>query len=173
MNKTFIISDTHFEHRNIIDYCDRPFTSVEEMNKTLIANWNRVVSKHDRVFMLGDFALTGKDRIIEIGQQLNGRKTLIMGNHDGASISTYYNAGFEFVSKFPIVFNNYFILSHMPQNIMANGVYSNIFGHIHDNPIYPTATPVSFCASVERINYTPILFEDIVAAMKKEEANEN
>lgn len=102
MEKIWFIADSHFSHKNVIDYCNRPFCSVEEMNGALIHNWNKIVKNNDRVFMLGDFALCGKDKIIEIGQQLNGRKILIMGNHEGASLSTYYNAGFEMVSRFPL-----------------------------------------------------------------------
>ena len=93
--KIWFIGDSHFNHRMIIPYCNRPFATVSEMNKTLIDNWNKVVRKEDKVIMNGDFALSGKDKIIEIGQQLNGRKTLVLGNHDGASLKTYYEAGFE------------------------------------------------------------------------------
>ena len=60
------------------------------MNQVLIKNWNNTVKKEDRIFVLGDFCLSGKNKIIEIGKQLNGRKTLILGNHDSASIKTYY-----------------------------------------------------------------------------------
>ena len=87
--KIFLIGDCHFGHRNIIKYCNRPFASVEEMTDTLIKNWNGVVGKNDIVYVVGDFALCGKQKIIEIGQQLNGRKRLILGNHDQASLDTY------------------------------------------------------------------------------------
>lgn len=116
--------------------------------------------------MNGDFALSGKDKIIEIGQQLNGRKTLILGNHDGASLKTYYDAGFEMVSKYPIVVGEFFIVSHMPQYIQENGVYINLFAHIHNNPEFKSVSSRSFCTSAERINYTPILFEDIKAQIQ-------
>jgi len=56
---TFFTSDTHFNHANIIKFCDRPFKDVELMNETLIANWNRVVGLDDTVFHLGDFCLGG------------------------------------------------------------------------------------------------------------------
>ncbi len=157
-------------HKNIIQYCNRPFDNIEEMNKTIIKNWNDIVSKNDTVFMLGDFALCGKDKIVEIGQKLNGKKTLVLGNHDRASLNTYYQAGFEYVSKYPIIFNDFFILSHEPQHISGNGLYANIFAHIHDNPIFSTVTPRSFCVSVERINYTPISFEKVLNKMKVSEA---
>lgn len=116
--------------------------------------------------MNGDFALSGKDKIIEIGQQLNGRKTLVLGNHDGASLKTYYDAGFEMVSKYPIVVGEFFIVSHMPQYIQENGVYANIFAHVHTNPMYKSVSSRSFCVSAERINYTPISFEIIKKQME-------
>ena len=153
-------------HRNIIEYCNRPFKDVYEMNKVIIDNWNKVVRKEDKVIMNGDFALCGKDMVIEIGQQLNGRKTLILGNHDGASLKTYYDAGFEMVSKYPILVDEFFIVSHQPQFVQSNGVYANIFAHVHNNPEYTDCSSRSFCVSAERINYTPIEFNEIIRRMK-------
>ena len=126
----------------------------------MIDNWNKVVRKDDKVIMNGDFALCGKERIIEIGLKLNGRKTLILGNHDGASLKTYYDAGFEMVSKYPILVDEFFIVSHMPQYVQESG-YVNVFAHVHDNPEFKSVSKRSFCTSAERINYTPILFDDI------------
>lgn len=166
MSEVFMIGDTHFCHSNIIKYCDRPFNSTEEMNEKLIENWNKVVGKQDRVFMMGDFALCGKEKIIEIGNRLKGKKILILGNHEGASLKTYYEAGFEMVSKYPILFNEFFILSHEPQYVQENGVYANIFAHVHTNPMYKSVSSRSFCVSAERINYTPISFEIIKKQME-------
>lgn len=164
-SKVWFIADTHFDHLNIIKYCDRPFTNTEEMNQCLINNWNKVVKKNDRVFMLGDFALCGKNKIIEIGKQLNGRKTLILGNHDGGSLQTYYNAGFEMVSKYPIVFNDY-ILSHYPVDCSST-LFKNIYGHVHNSEQYRDVTLNDICVSVERINYTPISLEEIEKKFKE------
>lgn len=78
----FFISDTHFGHANIIKYSNRPFSSVQEMDRTLIENWNHVVGPKDHVYHLGDFAFAPRDRIAYILSQLNGIKHFIMGNHD-------------------------------------------------------------------------------------------
>ena len=140
------------------------------MNETLISNWNKVVKRDDRVFMLGDFALCGKDKIIEIGQKLNGRKILILGNHDGASLPTYYNAGFEMVSKFPIIFQDFFILSHEPIEFLPlNTPFVNIFGHVHNDMRFPTITPRGACVSVERWNYMPVEFNQLISLIKSED----
>ena len=96
----YITSDQHFFHKNIIDYENRPYSSVEEMNEDLITKWNSVVTDEDTVFCLGDFALSNKDNIIEIGNRLNGHKVLIKGNHDHASNITYQKAGFEKVDTY-------------------------------------------------------------------------
>ena len=152
-------------HANIIRYCSRPFTSVEEMDETIIERWNKVVGLHDIIYVLGDFALTGKDRIIEIGKRLNGKKNLILGNHDGASIRTYHEAGFEFVSKYPILFHDFILLSHNPLFLNENTPYGNFYGHVHDNPSYKDFSKQSACVSVERINYTPISYEEIIKNM--------
>ena len=167
-NKIWLIADTHFSHTNVIQYCGRPFKDKFEMDKVLVQNWNNVVKKQDVVFMLGDFALCGKDKIIQIGQQLNGRKTLILGNHDGASKNTYYAAGFEYVSKYPIILDDWFILSHHPKFTENNGLYVNIYGHVHNDSAYKDYSADSFCVSAERIDYTPIDFEVIKEIIKRE-----
>lgn len=168
--KIFLIGDTHFSHFNIIKYCNRPFDDAEQMNKELIKNWNSVVGKYDIVYVLGDFALCGKEQIIKITQQLNGRKRLILGNHDKASLETYYRAGFEYVYNHPIILEDFYILSHYPQTyIQKDGLYANIFAHVHDDPAYVDSSARTFCVSAERIAYIPILFEKIKEIMKEHE----
>jgi calcineurin-like phosphoesterase family protein len=139
------------------------------MNETLIQNWNSVVGKQDIVYMLGDFALCGKGQIIEIGNRLNGRKRLILGNHDTGSFETYYKAGFEYVYNHPIILDEFYILSHMPKFTQSDGLYANIYAHVHNDPTYKDVSQRSFCASAERIEYTPILFDDILKAMMEVE----
>lgn len=74
-------SDFHFGHRNVINYCNRPFASVEEMNAALVKLWNDQVRPQDEVYFLGDFSLNPRWSR-EITPQLNGIKTLVHGNHD-------------------------------------------------------------------------------------------
>ena len=75
-------SDTHFGHNGIINYCNRPFSSVEEMNNELIRRWNVCVLPEDTVYHLGDFSFCGLIKTREILSQLNGKIVLIKGNHD-------------------------------------------------------------------------------------------
>ena len=91
----WVTSDTHFNHANIIKYCNRPFSSVEEMNEPIIANWNKVVSQGDTVYHLGDFALGNKSLIPDFLERLNGHISFIMGNHDNLDIMKSFETPFR------------------------------------------------------------------------------
>lgn len=164
--KTFFISDTHFNHYNIIKYCDRPFSSLYYMDQELIERWNNVVSKEDIVYHLGDFALGGKDVSRYYCQILNGRIRLVLGNHDTNKVRDYYEMGFDRVYDKPIIYNQFYILSHEPIFITENMPYANIYGHVHNNPEYKDVTSNTACVSVERIDYRPIEFDKLTKLMQ-------
>lgn len=92
---TFFTSDTHFNHANIIRFCNRPFKDVNQMNEVLIENWNRVISPGDTVFHLGDFCLGGSLEWTNVLDRLNGKIHLILGNHDMKNIRQGYINRFE------------------------------------------------------------------------------
>lgn len=80
---TFFTSDSHFFHRNIIKFCDRPYKDLDEMHIGMINEWNSVVTPADVVYHLGDFAFSDSVYKIEnILVRLNGIKHLVPGNHD-------------------------------------------------------------------------------------------
>ena len=82
-NKVFFTADLHFGHKNIIKYCNRPFVNLEEMQDKIIREWNKVIPNDADVFILGDVAFSlSKTKIKGIFDSLNGRKHLILGNHD-------------------------------------------------------------------------------------------
>jgi len=78
-------ADTHFNHKNILKYTSRPFSTVKEMNENLVARWNStVLQERDEIWLLGDFAFShpeGED-IYQLFWKLRGRKCLVVGNHD-------------------------------------------------------------------------------------------
>lgn len=76
-------SDHHFGHRAVIDYSERPFPGVPEMDETLIKNWKAAVGGDDLVYVVGDFSFHKNERTREIFFSLPGKKILIQGNHDG------------------------------------------------------------------------------------------
>lgn len=158
--KFFTLSDTHFGHAKIIDYCNRPFSSVEEMDEAMIKNWNETVSNNDTVLHLGDFGLGNKEYIASIVKRLNGKKILILGNHDNWSEQTYRDMGFHTVSRFPILWNDFYLLSHAPLPPISDKLpFMQLYGHVHNDSRYIN-TVNSKCVCVERIGYRPLfLFE--------------
>lgn len=79
---TWFTADTHFAHANVIKHSERPFAHIDEMDETLIANWNAHVAKGHSVFHVGDFAWRNAERYRD---RLNGNIHLIVGNHEAAA----------------------------------------------------------------------------------------
>lgn len=157
----YFVSDTHFYHQNVIDFEKRPFKTVEQMNETIINNWNSVVGKDDTVYHLGDFGFGNKTKLIKIGEMLNGKKHLIVGNHDWKYTDTVLKRfGFCEITRSPFVLNDKYILTHRPQSEIKDG-YINLFGHVHSNSNIKTVTDTHICLCVERWNYTPVSLESI------------
>lgn len=159
---TFFTSDQHFGHRNIMIYDQRPFESIEQMDKELIRQWNSVVTNKDTVWFLGDWYLGGDfDYLNNIIQKLNGMKYMIYGNHDRLKIKDYYDMGFKFVSKYPVMLKHHFILSHAPiDDFEHDDRYYYIYGHIHNVEEYLDKTENSTCVCCCRWDYKPIRIEE-------------
>lgn len=162
----YFIGDTHFGGEDIIRYTGRKFSNSSEMDKFIIKNWNNIVTDNDKVFLVGDF-FDNKDECFmkEVLKQLNGTIVLIKGNHDNGVEDFCRNLGIE-VIDYPILYNQFFLVSHEPLYVNSNGLYVNIFAHVHDNPMYKTVSNRSYCVSAERINYTPISFNKILEEIK-------
>lgn len=162
----YLISDTHFNHKNIIHYENRPFKSVEEMNRSLIKNWNKNISNKDTVYHLGDFAFGNYDEIKVIIHQLNGYKILIKGNHDRShSAAWWHNAGFNDVINGGVILDNFYLLSHEPMYMNKHMPYVNIHGHIHGNKMEGEQY---YNVSVEHHDYQPVPFDKIKELYKDE-----
>lgn len=165
----FFIADTHFGDGRILRYENRPFASTEEMDRRLIDNWNRTVAPEDTVFFLGDFSCCGEERDRELLASLRGRKILIMGNHDRhRDCETWRKLGFAECVAWPILYRDFYILSHEPVYLNENMPYANFYGHVHNNPSYRDVSRQSFCLSAERIGYTPVAFEEICGRLASE-----
>lgn len=91
-------SDPHFFHRRIIEHSERPFSSLEEMHETLIANYNAVVGPSDKCLWGGDCFFGKPEQWAPIMRRLNGIKALVIGNHD-RSPATMFEVGFSFVAE--------------------------------------------------------------------------
>ncbi|TLP79460.1 metallophosphoesterase [Nesterenkonia sphaerica] len=100
---TYFTSDQHIGHANIIRYCDRPVSDLDDMDQMLISRWNETVSAEDEVWVLGDYAMKDYARGLSLLPQLNGTKYLVIGNHERCSptqrdghlhLPAYLEAGF-------------------------------------------------------------------------------
>ena len=168
--KRFVIADTHFGHENIIKYENRPFNNVEEMDKKIIKLWNSIVDNDDLVYLLGDFTLSRRKIIIKgLANKLNGRKILIMGNHDTRRPKDYVECGFEVAIRKPVMIEPGVILMHEPFNdasfIVPSYIY--LFGHVHSNYSLMDDYSNCMCVSAERIDYKPIDLDDCIRKLRK------
>jgi len=158
----YITSDTHYNHTNILTYCNRPFSSVEEMNQVLIDNINNTVKPEDTLYHLGDVAF-GADKWAEFINRFNCKNIhLILGNHDYRFKSRMKQSGlFRSVDK-QVLFiykNKDFIFTHYPPNEKVDNVW-NLFGHIHSNGNINRKYHVD--VGVDANNFTPISIDQII-----------
>jgi calcineurin-like phosphoesterase family protein len=162
----WVVSDTHFRHENIIEYCDRPFKNVNDMNSYMIARWNSVVKDDDIVWHLGDFGFGGKEVLSYIFSTLRGQKRLILGNHDSrcGGVNFWESVGFEYVSRFPVCVMRVIWLSHAPIFLDDNSAYINIHGHTHNHDL-ETDSRHWKNVSVEVVDYTPVRLDLIMKSL--------
>jgi len=78
----YYTSDPHFSHARILELCNRPFGSVEEMNEALIYNYNTTIRSRDRLIFMGDVALGKIADSLPLINRIKGYKVLVPGNHD-------------------------------------------------------------------------------------------
>lgn len=160
--KTFLISDTHFGHANILTFKRedgsplRNFSSIEEHDEHLIDKWNSVVGPSDKVYHLGDLGFKSFSTLSAILSRLNGTKVLIRGNHDNHKLSQYQQHFKDVRASHTL---DRFLLTHIP--IHPNSISrwtANIHGHLHANHLNDY---LYYNVSVEQIDYTPVDFESI------------
>ena len=165
--KRYVLADTHFGHRNIITYENRPWSDTDSMREGLILNWNKVVKADDLVYVLGDFTLSrDKEMISSILNRLNGRKILVMGNHDTRKPKDYIECGFEVATRKPMMVEPGVILMHEPPTEdLIVPEYKFIYGHVHGKWCPADDYGNCKCVSVERIDYTPIDLDKLIASL--------
>jgi calcineurin-like phosphoesterase family protein len=168
----FLIADTHFGHKNILTFTNwdgskvRPFETVEEMDETMVKNWNEIVKPNDKTYHLGDVGIAKKS--IEIMSRLNGTKILIRGNHDIFKLKDYLPYFKDIRGSHKI---DNFILSHIPihpDSLTNRWCEGNIHGHYHNNIVMngDIEDYRYFNVSVERIDFKPIPLEEVFRRMR-------
>ena len=177
MSNTWFTSDLHFGHANVIKYCNRPYASAEEMDEALIANWNANVKSDNTVIILGDVFFCKEDRAISILRRLNGRKKLLLGNHDkvirnSSKIQSFFDEIFPDLHEINID-GQKVVISHYPLlswNNAMRGSYM-LHGHSHGN--------VPFDEKFRRLdigvdcwNYRPVSWREVRNKLDKVEPND-
>ena len=183
-DKLFFTSDLHFYHKNIIDFCSRPFENVEHMNEMLITYWNAVVKPGDDIIIAGDFMWSKNLNDLEnILSQLNGNKFLILGNHDyhfdlykPKAISLFngnvYDSLQFTVQDEELENNPSFYITHYPCEFWSPRAI-HLHGHVHSGPKsianeVPTFKPLRYDIGVDNNGYTPVSYHEIIRIITKQ-----
>ena len=159
MSKVYFYSDPHLGHEFMAEL--RGFKSVKEHNEFIIYMWNYVVTKRDKVFVLGDFT-GGSAHHYPLIDQLNGLKVGVLGNHDDYKKVKRLLEHVHAVAGV-IKYKGYF-LTHIPIHpkefeYRSQAIKGNIHGHTHENRI--ELDPRYINVSAEAINYLPKEFSEI------------
>ncbi len=174
----FFTADQHYGHKNIIEYCNRPFKDENEMDEEQIAKHNEVVGKNDTVINAGDFCWlkayksnTFHDARSYISR-LNGHQIFLRGDHDkwmSARASHFHDIWSNMMDKKN---DEFLVVCHYAMHTWARSHYNSwhLYAHSHKDLNLPGKR---HCISVENTNYYPLSFDQIKEIMAKKEDNPN
>ena len=162
-------SDTHYWHKNIIQYSKRPFANLTEMHAGLIERWNAVVQPEDVVYHLGDVSFAGKGHTLQVLCQLRGRIRFLRGNHDrqlvlrpglDEDLGSYHELTYH---------NQRLVLCHYPLLTWNKGHHGAwmLHGHCHGNldELNEGTTRLDVGVDSRHAPYAPLSFNDVSAIM--------
>ena len=168
----YFTADTHLGHKNIIDYCIRPFSTVEEMDQAIIDNWNSVIGSKDTVYHLGDFSLGGFEQFVLYIMRLNGRIKIVPGGHDyrwikgGKEFVAPSNTG-HFAELLPALCEikhnkRTFVLCHYPIESWRKKYYGSIHLHGHSHGNLEKKEKNRIDVGIDCWKYYPVSLEKII-----------
>ena len=168
--KTWVTSDLHFGHKKIMEY--EPIrqqlgTTIDEVDEGLIETWNSMIAPEDHVLVLGDVCMQKKH--LHKCARLNGKKILIVGNHDLLNWKDYIEIGGFVDVRGSYAFERV-IFSHYPihNNEFRFRVRANVHGHTHsmhlDEPHY-------YNVCLDANDLKPILLNDLMEQINKDYPN--
>ena len=176
----YFTSDLHFHHKNmILRYGRTSFSSVEEMNETIIKNINSTVKESDALFILGDIGFGPKLGTYDCLLKINCKHLhLILGNHDervhdknfpdiGSRFETITNTNTLRLPGKPEIFMFHYPVLEWP------GYYRkaiHLYGHVHDiwtkNPEHASKLELlgnrAINVGVDVNNYFPLSINSIL-----------
>ena len=175
----YFIADTHFFHKNVLEFSDRPFKDVEEMNQQLIKNWNSVVKNpKDEVYILGDFVYKGTGKQAnEVQEKLRGKKYLIKGNHESYLKEDEFDSTlFEWVKDYHSFKYNKkkLVLFHYPI-LEWDGFFNgsiHLYGHVHNTRIQYFNEMLGVRAlnvGADMLDYKPISIDEVFEIVRNRE----
>ncbi len=169
----YFIADTHFGHANVIDLSKRPFRNIYSMDEAIIDNWNARVNESDTVYILGDFAYRSKLGGAHYASRLNGRKHLIVGNHDRDDLKKAdFRSSFVSIEKLTLIQHDgkQIVLCHYPI-LEWHGFYRGFYhmhGHIHNSMDatgrFVAQQPRMLNVGVDIVSFTPVTFKEAITA---------
>jgi calcineurin-like phosphoesterase family protein len=176
-------ADLHINHKNVIQYQNRPFTSVQDMNDTIITYWNLKVDPDDIVYILGDFAFSDSRDILP---RLNGKKILLQGDHDKDAVN---QARGSFLDIAPLInlsakeglphvrdllrqYDLSITLCHWCMRTWRKSHFNSwhLYGHSHGR-LEPIGK--SWDVGVDNNNFSPLSLLDVIEIMKTRPDNPN
>ena len=161
-------ADEHLGHENIIKYCNRPFSTVEEMDATIIDNYNQVVLKDDIVVHAGDFCWLNnfKDVYKIYVQKLNGTQIFLRGSHDHW---LPYSSKYIWTKR---IEGQLVVVCHYAMLRWPGSHYNSwqLFGHSHGRLV---AEGKQYDIGVDNNNFYPVSFDQLVNIMKEKPDNPN
>ena len=133
MGQVLLVSDLHIGHKNIMGFAGQyrhGQTYIENIHE-IVKMWNLVVTKRDKVFVLGDVCF--KEEYMDVIDELNGTKVLVRGNHDNHFSTREWLKYFDEVEGI-VKYKGYW-LTHAPIHPQELRGKRNIHGHVHQNSI--------------------------------------
>ena len=172
----YYTSDLHLGHESVIKLCNRPFSSIEEMDESLIKAWNGRVHRNDHVYILGDLIFKAAQSPEYYLERLRGRKHLIIGNHDRTWLDKVeLGAYFESVEGLDVINtgDGKATLCHYP--LMAYERKYLIHGHMHgrkNTSVWDVLKADEFAlnAGVDVNGYMPVTLEELIENNRRHKA---
>lgn len=160
-------ADEHYGHHNTIKYNNRPFSSVEEMNETIINNHNKVINKNDLVIHAGDFTLRDKKYAESIIRKLTGKHIFLRGSHDRWLRQSHAKDLYE-----KTIEKQFIVVCHYAMRVWHRSHYNSwqLYGHSHGR-LEPVGK--QWDIGVDNNNFYPVSFEQIKEIMKNRPDNFN
>lgn len=168
----FVTADLHLGHSKSLSFLTpsgerlRPFESIDEMHHVLISRWNKVVGPKDRVYILGDVAITRQS--LTLLPEFNGKKVLVKGNHDIFKLKDYLPYFEDIRGAFV---RDGLIFTHIPihRDSFEGRYIGNVHGHLHCHFVQNSLGLYDdryYSACVERHNFYPVALEEVKVFFK-------